>query len=144
MNRTGTAHLHDTKVDVKLKLCGLWIATLFLFVYVDLFGFFRAEHINSILAGKLHDTGLVINQAFLVFTTAYIAVPSLMVVVSLLASARMNRIANIAVSLFYAVTAALSAIGETWVYFILGIAIEVLLLLAITRVAWTWPRRSTQ
>jgi hypothetical protein len=42
----------------------------------------------------------------------------------------------------YAVSVALSLIGETWIYFILGSVVEVILLLAITRTAWTWPTRS--
>jgi hypothetical protein len=63
-----------------------------------------------------------------------------MVVVSLLAPARANRIANIVVSLFFAVTAAATLIGETWAYYIVGILIEIALLLLITRLAWAWPR----
>jgi hypothetical protein len=34
-----------------------------------------------------------------------------------------------------------SCIGETWVYYLLGSAVEVVLLLAIARTAWKWPRR---
>ena len=33
-----------------------------------------------------------------------------------------------------------TVIGETWIYYILGSAVEVLLLLAVARIAWTWPR----
>jgi hypothetical protein len=31
-----------------------------------------------------------------------------------------------------------TVIGETWIYYILGSVVEVGLLLAVTRVAWTW------
>jgi hypothetical protein len=71
-------------------------------------------------------------------TTVYIIVPSLMVVVSLLARARIDRTANIVVSLCYAVTAAATIVGESWTYYIIGTIVEVTLLLAIARVAWTW------
>ncbi|UJH69925.1 hypothetical protein [Ornithinimicrobium sp. INDO-MA30-4] len=30
-------------------------------------------------------------------------------------------------------------IGETWVYYLLGSAVEVVLLLMIARLSWTWP-----
>jgi Family of unknown function (DUF6326) len=135
------ADLHDAKVDVKITLCGLWISTLFVFAYVDIFGFFRADVINGVLAGKVSGTGTEINQAFLILTTIYIVVPSLMVIVSLLARARINRTTNIVVSLTYTVSAAATIVGETWIYYILGIVVEMMLLLAIARVAWTWPRR---
>lgn len=67
-----------------------------------------------------------------------------MVVVSLLTSARMNRTTNIVVSLTYLASVVVSMMGETWIYFILGSAVEVLLLLAIASVAWTWPKSSAQ
>jgi hypothetical protein len=38
----------------------------------------------------------------------------------------------------------LDAVGDSWTYYIVGSVVEVILLLAIARVAWTWPRRSTQ
>ena len=42
MTAETTAQLRDTKVDVKVVLCGLWIAMLFVFAYVDIFAFWRA------------------------------------------------------------------------------------------------------
>jgi len=141
MGRKRAADLHDVKVDVKVALCGLWISVLFVFAYVDIFGFFRADVINGVLAGEVSSTGFEINQAFLVLTTLYVVIPSLMVIVSLLAPARINRTTNIVVSLVYAVSAAVTIVGETWIYYILGTVVEVVLLLAIARVAWTWPRR---
>lgn len=144
MDRNRETALRDTKVDVKLVLSGLWISTLFVFAYVDIFGLFRADVINGILAGEVSGTGFEINQAFLVLTTIYIAIPCLMVSVSLVARARINRVTNIVAGLFYLVTAGSTIIGETWVYYILGTVVELLLLLAIIRVAWTWPRSPIQ
>ncbi|GID32486.1 DUF6326 family protein [Paractinoplanes brasiliensis] len=132
--------LRDLAVDVKVVLGGLWATTLLVFAYVDLFGFYRADLVRGVLAGEVG--GFVVDQVFLVLTTLYVAVASLMVAVSLLAPARFNRIANIVVSLFYAVTAGVSLAGETWAYYIVGISIQMALLLLITRVAWTWPRNT--
>ncbi len=141
MNKTDrTANLQDTKVDVKVVLCGLWISLLFVFAYVDIFGFWRDDVINGALAGKVPGPGFEINQAFLALTTIYIVIPSLMIIVSLLAPARMNRTANIVVSLIYLASVVVTIVGETWIYYILGSVVESLLLLAISRVAWTWPR----
>ena len=141
---TGTEDLHDTKVDVKLVLSGLWISTAFVFAYVDIFGFWRADVINGALAGKVPGAGYKIGQSFLLLSTMYILIPSLMVIVSLVAPARLNRTANIVASLTYAVTVLVAVISEGWWYYILGSIIEVVLLLSIARVAWTWPRHATQ
>jgi len=134
-----TEELHDVKLDVKVVLCGLWISMLFVFAYVDILGFWRADVIKGALAGRVPGPGFEINQAFLVLATVYILIPSLMVLVSLLAPASINRTTNIVVSLIYLASVLVSIIGETWIYFILGSVIEALLLLAVARAAWTWP-----
>jgi hypothetical protein len=56
----------------------------------------------------------------------------------------MNRTTNIVVSLTYLATVVASIVGETWIYYILGSVVELILLLAIARVAWTWPKRPAQ
>jgi hypothetical protein len=141
VTKNRTKNLHDAGVDVKIVLNGLWVSMLFVFAYVDIFGFWRADVINGALHGKVPRAGFAIDQTFLALTTVYILIPSLMVAVSLLAPARINRPTNVVVSLLYVVSVVLSALGETWVYFILGSVVEVALLLTIARVAWAWPSR---
>jgi len=135
---TTTRQYRDTRVDVKLVLCALWIAMLFVFAYVDIFGFLRADVLNAALNGKV-TAGLTVNQVYLTFTLIYILLPALMVVLSLLLKPRVNRIINIVVSVLYIITIIGAAIGETWVYYFLGSFIEVILLVAIARTAWKWP-----
>jgi hypothetical protein len=71
----------------------------------------------------------------------YILIPSLMVFLALVLRPQINRIANIALSVVYALTIVGASIGE-WSYFILGSAVEVGLLGAIVYYAWTWPREA--
>ena len=77
--------------------------------------------------------------AFLLATTIYIVIPSLMVFGALVLGPRVNRIANIALGIVYAVAIIVGAVGE-WSYYILGSSIEVALLAAVVYYAWTWPR----
>ena len=129
----------DTPVDVKVVLSALWIAMLFVFAYVDIFGFFRADVLEAALEGEVASTGFTVDQFFLTATLIYVVLPILMVVLSLVLPPRVNRLTNIVVSLLYLVTVVVSCIGEGWAYYFLGSAIEALLLAAIARVAWTWP-----
>ena len=62
-----------------------------------------------------------------------------MAFLSLALRPRVNRIVNIVVALGYAVSIIASCIGEEWVYYLLGSAVEVVLLVAIVRTACTWP-----
>jgi Family of unknown function (DUF6326) len=134
----------DPKVNVKVVLSGLWVSMLFVFAYVDIFGFWRTDVINGALDGKVPGGGFDIDQAFLALTTLYILIPSLMVSFSLIAPTKVNRPTNLVVSMLYAVSVVASAIGETWAYYILGSVVEVVLLLAIAAVAWFWPSTSHQ
>jgi len=110
---------------------------LFVFVYVDLFSLYRPDVQADLTAGTMG--GFTIDQAFLLATTAYVVIPSLMVYLSLILRPRANRIANIALSAIYALTIIVGAIGD-WNYYVLGSAIEVVLLAAIMYHAWTWPK----
>ena len=136
---TTTKQYRDTQVDVKLVLCALWIAMLFVFAYVDIFGFYRSDILDAALDGKIAATSFTVNQMFLTSTLVYILIPVLMVVLSLLLKPRVNRITNIVVSLVYMVSVLASCIGETWAYYIIGSVVEAVLLLAIARTAWKWP-----
>ena len=138
---TGEAQYQNTPVNVKVVLSALWVAMLFVFAYVDMFGFFRADVLNAAFEGEVGSTGLAVNQVFLTATLIYILLPSLMVVLSLVLTPRANRITNIALSLLYTATILGSCIGETWVYYLIGSAAEAALLLAIACTAWKWPRR---
>ena len=136
---TTTREYQDTRVDVKLVLSALWIAMLFVFAYVDIFGFYRADVLDAALDGKVATTEFTVNQVFLTSTLIYILVPALMVVLSLLLKPRVNRAINIVVSIVYMISVLVSCIGETWAYYILGSVIEAILLAAIARSAWKWP-----
>ena len=129
----------DTPVDVKLVLSALWITMLFVFAYVDIFGFYRADILDAALDGRVGTTGFRVDQVFLTATLIYILLPALMVVLSLLLRPRVNRIINIVLSLLYMVSVIGSCIGEEWAYYIVGSVIEAVLLLGIAVTAWKWP-----
>lgn len=133
------AGFEPSTVNVRIKISALWVSMLFVFVYVDLFSLYRPDFRADIDAGEI--AGFTINQSFLLGTTAYIVIPSLMVFCALILRPRINRIVNIALSAMYALTIIASAIGE-WNYFILGSSIEATLLAAIIYYAWTWPRET--
>jgi hypothetical protein len=134
-----TAHteLELSKVNVRIKISALWTAMLFVFAYVDIFSLYRPDFRADIEAGRI--SGFTVNRSFLLATTIYIVIPSLMVFGTLVLRPKVNRLANIALSIIYALTIVAGAIGE-WNYYILGSAIELALLAAIAYHAWTWPK----
>jgi hypothetical protein len=128
-----------SNVNVRIKISALWTSMLFVFAYVDLFSLYRPDFRADLEAGEIG--GFTVNQSFLFGTTVYVVIPSLMVFCVLILRPRVNRIANIALSIMYALTIIAGAIGE-WNYYILGSAIEVALLAAIVYHAWSWPKET--
>jgi hypothetical protein len=137
--RTSDQEFEPANVSVRMKISALWTAMLFVFAYVDIFSLYRADFRADIEAGAIG--GFAVNQSFLLATTIYVAIPSLMVFATLVLRPRANRIVNIALSSMYALTIIAGAIGE-WNYYILGSAIELALLVTIGYYTWTWPKLS--
>ncbi len=137
---TSNSWIHDdVRIGVRFKISALWIAMLFLFAYGDIFGFFRTGQIDEVRAGKVG--GIEITQAFLFGVSVYIAIASAMIFLTLVLKPRINRWANIVLPILYIVSIAISAIGETWAYYLLLSVAESALLLVVIWYAWTWPRR---
>ena len=134
----GTWALENVTLPVKLKLAALWTATMFLFVYGDVFTVYRADKVREILGGKI--AGFEVTQAFLLATSVYVAIPSVMVFLSLALRPGVSRAINVAAGAIYALTIIASAIGEGWAYSILLSVVEVALVLLIVWLAWNWPR----
>jgi hypothetical protein len=130
---TRTDHL--PRIDVRLRMAALWTSTMFLFAYVDLFSLYRADFRESLEDGKV--AAFDVGQPFLLGVTLYVMVPSLMIYLTLVLPRRINRVASIVVATLYAVTIAGSALGE-WSYFIVGSAVEAVLLAVVIHHAWTW------
>ena len=99
----------------------------------------HARLIEDILDGKVFEFDL--SQTFSTAALTLVAIPILMVVLSMTLPARANRITNLIVASVYVPVTAFNAAGESWLYFYgLGIVLELILLALILRYAWTWPR----
>jgi hypothetical protein len=136
---TSALHLEPAPVSVRIRLSALWTSMLFVFVYVDHFSLYRADVRADIEAGEI--AGFRIGEAFLLGATAYVIVPALMVVATLVLAPRASRTTNLVLSVAYGLTIVAGAIGE-WGYYVLGSAVELGLLAAVFHGAWTWPRQA--
>jgi len=130
----------DPKINIKLKLSGLWIASMFLFLYVDLFGFFIPGFTEKVIAGEVGHTGIPITQGFLLAVIILMMIPSLMIFLSLTLQAKANRWTNIVVGILKIVAVVGGMIGESWIYYIFASVVELVLLSLIIWYAWTWPK----
>jgi len=124
-----------TPIDIRLRLSALWVSTMLVFLYVDLFTLYRADVRQGLDEGTI--SVFEVGEPFLLGITVYVIVPSLMVYLTLVMPRPINRPVSIVVAVIYATTIAGSAVGE-WTYFILGSVVEVALLAIVIHHAWTW------
>ena len=140
-NRKTATMLEDPQINIKLKLAGLWTATMFLFIYVDYFGLFIPGVLEKIIEGEAAHTGIQVSQVSLLAGITVMMMPSLMIFLSLTLKAKANRWTNIIVGILQLVLLIGAQIGETWVYHIFAAVVEVVLLLLVIWYAWTWPKQ---
>jgi hypothetical protein len=141
--RTNTPNLLDNPpVPVQAKLAAAWTSFMFLYVYVDILAFYKPGVVDDILVGVVWEFD--ITQTWAITALTLLAIPIFMVVLSMTLPARANRITNLIVASVQVPFAAFNAVGqvgEPWMYFyVLGVALELIVLAFILRSAWTWPR----
>jgi len=95
-NIVSTSTLQDPRIPVQAKLAAAWTSFMFLYIYVDYFHLYKPGAIDDILAGVVYEFD--ISQTFLTSSLALIAIPSVMILLSMTLPARVNRAANLVVA----------------------------------------------
>ena len=131
--------LEDTKVPVRFKLAALWTSVMFCYVYGDYFQLYTPGKLQDMLNGEMA-LGAV-TQGMLVGTTILMAVPSLMIFLSLVLPAVVSRWLNVGAGLFYTAIMLLILYNGAWAFYMLFATIEVILTLLTVWYAWSWPRQ---
>lgn len=98
--KQGQSAFDDSKVNVKIKISALWASVMFCYVYGDYFGLYVPGKITEMLAGKIGPLGPA-TQGVLVGVAAMMAIPSIMVFVSLILRPSANRWLNMVLGAIY-------------------------------------------
>jgi hypothetical protein len=130
--------LEDFKVNVKLKLGALWVSFMFFYIYVDYFHLYMPGKVDEIIKGQVFVFD--ITQGFLLVALVLVAIPVLMIFLSVFLPAKVNRLTNIIVATILIPYMLFNLAGEAWIHMVFGAAVEVLLLCLIIRYAWKWSR----
>lgn len=129
--------MHNLKLDIKIRLAALWASLVFCFLYGDYIGLYRPGQLQSMLGGRMGPLGEV-NQGLLVGVAILMAIPSLMVCLSVILHAAANKWLNIGFGLVFVVIMLMTMPGAWHYYLVLGV-IEIALCLTIVWTAWRWP-----
>jgi len=131
--------LVDIEINVKIKLALFWVALMFFYLYNDLFSFFKPGTVEELVGGSLE--GIVFTQELLFGAALLMALPSIMIFLSLTLKAKLNRMVNIIVGIFHMIVlvGTLLVPGDLWVYYATYMVFEAVFIILIIWHAWKWP-----
>ena len=131
--------LEDIKINVKVKLALFWVALMFFYLYNDLLSFFKPGTVEELVGGSLE--GIVFTQELLFGAALLMALPSIMIFLSLTLKAKLNRMVNIIVGIFHMVVLVGTMLvpGDLWVFYATYMVFEAVFIILIVWHAWKWP-----
>ena len=127
------------RINVKFKLSALWTAVMFCYVYGDYFSLYVPHNIEKFISGDtMLDSPLKLFAASILM-----AIPSLMVFLSLALKPKINRWLNLLFGTIYTsimVLIAITSFAPWWTFYVFLAIVESLITLTIVWYAWKWPR----
>lgn len=133
--------LEDFRINVKIKLSALWVSLMFCYVYGDYFQFFVPGHIADLMTGKaILDTPVKLLAAAILM-----AIPSLMIFLSLTLKPKINRLLNMIFGVFYTLVMLLvviTSISQWNAFYTFFGLVEIILTLLIIWNALNWSKKS--
>ena len=132
--------LENPIVNIKIKLAALWTSVVFCYLYGDYFELYVPEKVNSLLTGE----NILDSPTKLLIASIVLAIPSIMIALSIILKPKINRILNIVFGTLFTLMMVLIAISSltSWYRFYVFLAIlESLITFLIVVYAWKWPRK---
>lgn len=130
----------DIKINIKIKLAALWTALMFCYVYGDFFSLFvpgRIQHLMDGNSGAGETTPIT-----LLLYAALLSLPALMIFLSVILKARLNRILNITLGIFYTlvmIMVVITSLSEWMIFYTFLGVVEIILTCTIVWQAIKWP-----
>jgi hypothetical protein len=136
---TTASDFEDVRVPTRYKLSSIWTTVMFCYIYADYFELYIPGKLQGMLNGSIAPLGPV-TQGVLVGTATMLAVPSLMVMLSITLRAPLTRWLNVIFGSVYTLIQLLVVSGSGWAFYSgLGI-LEAALTAFIVWTAWKWPK----
>ncbi|WP_425991613.1 DUF6326 family protein [Brevundimonas sp. TWP2-3-2] len=127
------------RLHAGLALSLLWATLMGLYIYNDYFSLYMPGTIEEMAAGKLGPLGQV-NDAVMVAVSAMLAIPALMIFLSSALPRAISRWTNVLLGVVYTAIQVLTVLGGSRPFYLMVVALEVLVTLTIVAYALRWPR----
>lgn len=132
--------LDNPKTNIKIKLAALWTSVVFCYLYGDYFELYTPDKVDSLVTG----TNVLDSPAKLFIASVILAIPSVMVALSILLNPIVNRFLNILFGMVFTLMMILIGVNSLtpWYGFYVFLAfLESTLTFSIVWFAWNWPKK---
>jgi Family of unknown function (DUF6326) len=131
--------LKDFEINIKIKLAALWTSITFLYIYGDYFELYIPKKVEGLFTGQ----NILDNPIKLFSASILLAIPSLMIFLSVALKPVLSRRLNIIFGVFFTGLMLLIAVGsiEYWRSFYAFYAVlESFLTSMVVWYAWNWEK----
>lgn len=131
--------LENPKVNIRIKLASLWASATFCYLYGDYFELYTPNKVNSLILGE----NIMDSPTKLLIASIILAIPSIMVALSIFLKPKINRILNIIFGTIFTIMMIFIGIMSTneWYLFYVFLAfLESIITALIVWYAWKWPK----
>ena len=131
--------LEDYKINIKIKLSILWASVTLFYLYGDYFELYIPQKTQGLITGD----NLLDSPTNLFLAALLLAIPAVMVVLSILLKPTINRILNIVFGLFFTALMLLIAFTsmEPWrAFYVFYAILESAITTLIVWYAFKWPK----
>jgi hypothetical protein len=132
--------LENPKINIKIKLSILWTSLMSLYIYGDYFELYAPDKVQKLIDGN----GILDSPTKLLLASIMLAIPSLMIFLSILLKPEINRWLNIIFGFFFTllvIAVASTALYKWYTFYVLYAILEATLTIMIVYYAWKWPKK---
>lgn len=138
-NRTNNNNFEDFKINVKIKIAALWTSVTLCYLYGDYFELYVPKQAESLVSG----TNMLDSPTKLFGASLLLAIPALMVCLTIILKPTINRWLNIIFGVFFTAIMLMIAVTSItpWRAFYVFLAlVESAITSLIVLYAWRWTR----
>lgn len=135
------SNLEDFKVNIKIKLSALWVSVTLCYLYGDYFELYVPQKTAGLVSG----VNLLNSPQKLLMATVLLAIPAIMVFLSLILKPTINRLLNIVFGLLFSVIMLLIAFTSLvpWrIFYVFLALVESTITTMIIFYACKWPKQN--
>ncbi len=131
--------MEDYKINVKIKLAALWTSVTLCYLYGDYFELYVPKQTEGLVSGA----NMLDSPSKLFAASILLAIPAIMVSLSIILKPKINRWLNIIVGVFFTaimVLIAITSITPWRIFYVFLAIVESVLTSLIVLYAWRWTK----